>query len=128
MLDSLKQVLLMTWLWSIFAGFYLVAYAFWVPRLFSSLPVVVLVVLVTLALGGTILADGFSRAMQLQTGAALKAVPFVRARWAIGGLVLLAYVSVYLPPTGRIVAHWPLDLAITVVSGVVMLAYAVANK
>ena len=128
MLDSLKQILLMTWLWSIFAGFYLVAYAFWVPRLFSSLIVVALVILVTLALGGSILADGFSRALQLQTGASQKAVPFVRARQLLGGLVLLAYLSVYLPPGGRIVAHWPLDLAITVLSGVMMVAYAVANK
>jgi hypothetical protein len=128
MLDSLKQILLMTWLWSIFAGFYLVAYGFWVPRLFSSLPVVVLVILVTLGLGGSILADGFSRALQLQTGTSPKAVPFVRARQLLGGLVLLAYLSVYLPPGGRIVAHWPLDLAITVLSGVMMVAYAVANK
>jgi hypothetical protein len=128
MLDSLKQIFLMTWLWSIFAGFYLVAYAFWVPRLFSSLPVIVLVILVTLALGGTVLADGFSRALQLQTGASPKAFPFVRARQLVGGLVLLAYLSVYLPPGGRIVAHWPLDLAITVLSGVILVVYAIANK
>jgi hypothetical protein len=128
MLDSLKQIFLMTWLWSIFAGFYLVAYAFWIPRLFSSLPIVVLAILVTLALGGSILADGFSRAMQLQTGAVTRVVPFVRARQLLGGLVLLAYVSVYLPPGGRIVAHWPLDLAITVLSGVILVAYGITGK
>jgi hypothetical protein len=124
MLDPLKQIFQMTWLWSIFAGFYLVAYAFWVPRLFSSLPLVVLAIIVTLALGGSILADGFSRAMQLQTGkASSRKAPFLRATHLLGGLVLLAYVSVYLPPGGRIVAHWPLDLAITVLSGVIILAY-----
>jgi hypothetical protein len=131
MLDSLKQLFLMTWLWSIFAGFYLVAYAFWIPRLIGSLPLVVVALVVTLALGGSILADGFSSAMQLQTGTAgttARAVPFVRARQVLGGLALLAYVSVYLPPGGRIVAHWPLDLAITLVSGVMMLAYGVMDK
>lgn len=128
MLDSLKQIFLMTWLWSVFAGFYLVAYAFWVPRLFSSLIVVAFVILVTLALGFSLLADGFSRALQLQSGAAPKAIPFVRGRQLLGGLVLLAYLSVYIPPGGRIVAHWPLDLAITVVSGAIMVAYAIANK
>lgn len=128
MLDSLKQLFLMTWLWSIFAGFYLVAYAFWVPRLFGSLPLVVLVLVVTLALGGSILVDGFSGAMQLQTGRRVTAVPFVRFRKLLGGLALLGYVSVYLPPGGRIVAHWPLDLAITVVSGVMLIAYGIMHK
>jgi len=128
MLDSPKQIFLMTWLWSIFAGFYLVAYAFWVPRLFTSLPVVLLAIAVTLALGGSLLIDGFSRAMQLQNGRALRRVPFIRPRQLLGGLVLLAYLSVYLPSGGRIVAHWPLDLAITAVSGAAMVAYAITNK
>jgi len=123
MFGSLKQIFLMTWLWNIFAGFYLVAYAFWVPRLFTSLPLVVVVVLVTLALGGSVMVDGFSRAMQLQSGTALVALPLVRPRQLLGGTALLAYLSVYFPPSGRIVAHWPLDLAITVISGVVLLAY-----
>ncbi|HVC27703.1 MAG TPA: hypothetical protein VND40_06030 [Nitrososphaerales archaeon] len=128
MLDSLKQIFLMTWLWSIFAGFYLVAYSFWVPGLFASLPLVVLVTVATLALGWTFLVDGFSRAMQLQTGAATRAVPFLRARQLLGGLALLSYPTVYLPPGGRVVAHWPLDLAITLVSGVLLIAYALWGK
>jgi len=128
MLDSLKQIFLMTWLWSIFAGFYLVAYAFWVPGLFASVPLVALVIVVTLALGGSILVDGFSRAMQLQTGAALKEVPLVRPRQLFGGAALLGYLSVYFPAGGRIVAHWPLDLAITLVSGVVLVAYGLRGK
>jgi len=128
MLDSLKQLLLMKWLWSIFAGFYLVAYAFWVPLLFGSLPLVVLVVVATLALGGSILAEGFSKALQLQTGKAARAVPLPRVRQVLGGLVLLAYLSVYLPPSGRVVAHWPLDLAITLASGLILVAYGFMNK
>jgi len=123
MLDALKQIFLMTWLWSTFAGFYLVAYAFWVPGLFSSLPLAVLVVGVTLALGGSLLVDGFSRAMQLQTGTAPRAVPLLRARQLCGGLALLSYSTVYLPRGGRVVAHWPLDLAITLVSGLILIAY-----
>jgi hypothetical protein len=128
MLDSLKQLLLMKWLWRIFAGFYLVAYAFWVPQLFGSLPLVVIVVVITLALGCSILADGFSKAWQLQTGKAVKVVPFLRVRQLLGGLVLLAYLSVYLPTGGRVVAHWPLDLAITLASGLVLVAYGIIDK
>jgi hypothetical protein len=128
MLDSLKQILLMTWLWSIFAGFYLAAYAFWIPGLFASLPLAVLAIVVTLALGGSFLNDGFSGALQLQTGTAVRAVPLVRARRLLGGLALLACAPLYLPPAGRIVAHWPLDLAITVVSGVILIAYGIMDK
>ncbi len=127
MLDSLKQVFLMTWLWSIFAGFYLVAYAFWVPGLFASPLVVVLVIAATLALGGSFLVDGFSAALQLQTGRAPKPVPFVRARRLLGGVALLSYSAVYLPRGGRIVAHWPLDLAITLVAGVMLIAYGLTG-
>jgi hypothetical protein len=39
--SAISQVFKMSWLWSIFAGFYLVAYAFWDPSLFSNLLVVV---------------------------------------------------------------------------------------
>jgi len=128
MLEQARQLFLMTWLWSIFAGFYLVAYAFWVPRLFASLPLVILVAAVTLALGASLLVDGFSKAMQLQTGKAMKILPLARARLLLGGLALLAFLSVYVPPGGRIVAHWPLDLAITLAAGVVMLAYGITGE
>jgi hypothetical protein len=127
-LDRLEQLFLMTWLWSIFAGFYLVAYAFWVPNLSTSLPLVVLGVAVCLALGGSLLVDGFFRAAKLQSGTPERILPIVRARQVLGGLALLAFLSVYLPPSGGIVAHWPLDLAITLVSGVIMLAYGVAGE
>ena len=126
MLGVLKQLLLMNWLWSIFAGFYLVAYSFWVPRLLASLLVAALVTVVTLGLGLSLLADGFSGALQLQTGKGLAKVPLLRARELAGGLALLAYLSVYVPAGGRIVAHWPLDLAITLFSGLIMVAYAAA--
>jgi len=40
-MSPLGQILRMARLWSIFAGFYLVAYVFWVPHLFAS-PVAVI--------------------------------------------------------------------------------------
>jgi len=117
----------MTWLWAIFAGFYLVAYAFWVPSLFVSLPVVVALVLVTLILGAGFLLDGFLKALGLQTSSSMRTVPVRRARRFLGGMLLIGYLLVYLPPQGRVVAHWPLDLAITVVSGVIMVVYGIVN-
>jgi hypothetical protein len=128
LLDSLKRIFLMTWLWVIFAGFYLVAYAFWVPRLFNNTAVIVGVMIVTLALGGGQLLDGFHRAVELQYGELSHPLPYRRVWHFLAGILLLGYVSVYVPPGGRVVAHWPLDLGITVVSGIVMVAYSILNK
>jgi len=124
----LRQIFSMTWLWAIFAGFYLVAYVFWVPRLFSNLPLVILVAGVTLVVGAGLLEDGFLGAMRLQSGTAIRPLPLRRFRRFAGGALLLGYVSVYIPSQGRIVAHWPLDLAITLASGIVMLGYGVLDR
>jgi hypothetical protein len=122
-----RQVFMMTWLWAIFAGFYLVAYVFWVPRLFASAPVALLVGAVTLILGAGFLLDGFLKALELQTGTKMHSVPYKRARRLLGGAVLLGYLLVYLPAQDRVVAHWPLDLAITLVSGVVLVVYGMID-
>lgn len=124
----IRQLFLMTWLWAIFAGFYLAAYAFWVPRLFSSLPAILTVEGVTLLLAAGFLLDGFLRALELQTAAHLRVIPAKRARRLLGGALLLGFLQVYLSPQGRVVAHWPLDLAITAVSGAIMVAYGVMNS
>ena len=124
----LTRIFLLTWLWSIFAGFYLVAYAFWVPTLFSSLPIVASVIALVLVLGLGLLYDGFGTALTLGGGQPLRTLPARRFWRLAGGLVLLACPSVYLPPDGRVVAHWPLDLAITLVAGVMMIAYAITNR
>ena len=122
------RIFLLTWLWSIFAGFYLVAYTFWVPTLFSSLLIVIPLVAVTLILGFGLLYDGFGTALTLGGGTPGQDLPAKRLWRLAGGLLLLAYLSVYLPSSGRIVAHWPLDLAITVIAGLVMVAYAMMNR
>jgi hypothetical protein len=123
----MRHVLAMTWLWDIFAGFYIVAYAFWLPRLFQGPLLVILLVLVTLALGFSLLFDGFAAARRLQTGMPVGSLPFVRPRHLVGGVVLLVYIAVYLSPAGRIVAHWPLDLAITLLSGLTLVYYALVG-
>jgi hypothetical protein len=118
----------MSWLWSIFAGFYLVAYTFWLPHLFTNLVVVIAAGALTLILGLGLLYDGFSAAVALQGGPARKAPPLRRMRRLMGGVLLVAYLLVYVPPQGRIVAHWPLDLAITAVSGAIMIAYGILGQ
>jgi hypothetical protein len=124
-MSLIKKIFLMRWLWAIFAGFYLVAYAFWVPALFDNFSFVVLVIALTLILGLSLLADGFSRALELEYRDRLPALPFRRAREALGAVFLFGYLLVYIPPGGRIVAHWPLDMAITLLAAAVMLAYAI---
>jgi len=118
----------MTWLWSIFAGFYLVAYVFWDPTLFANILVVAVVAALTLVLGVGLLQDGFLRAVELQWGTAYRSLPLRRPRRCVGGALLLGYLLVYLPPQGRVVAHWPLDLAITAVSGALMIVYGATNR
>jgi len=125
----LLQTLRMSWLWNVFAGFYLVAYAFWIPGLLGIDVLAAASILVTLALGASLLYDGFAAALGLQYNRRLtRAIPYVRARDLLGGVALLLFVDVYVPSSGRIVAHWPLDLAITVLSGVVMVYYAAAGQ
>ncbi|MDA4114106.1 MAG: hypothetical protein OK474_08680 [Thaumarchaeota archaeon] len=124
----LVRIFLLTWLWSIFAGFYLAAYTFWVPTLFTNLLIVIPLVTVTLILGFGLLYDGFGTALTLGGGSPGRALPAKRLWRLTGGLFLLAYFSVYLPASGRVVAHWPLDLAITVLAGLVMVAYAIMDR
>jgi hypothetical protein len=126
--NLLARIFLLTWLWSIFAGFYLVAYTFWVPTLFSGLLITVPLIAVTLILGFGLLYDGFGTALALGGGSQWRVLPARRLWRLAGGLLLLAYLLVYLPPSGRIVAHWPLDLAITALAGLVMVAYGIMNR
>jgi hypothetical protein len=128
LIESIRRVLLMTWLWVIFAGFYLVAYAFWVPRLFNNTSAIIGAMILTLVLGGGQLLDGFRRAMELQHSELSRPLPHRRIWHFLSGAILLGFVLVYFPPSGRIVAHWPLDLAITVASGMLMIAYSILNK
>jgi hypothetical protein len=122
-----KQIFLMGWLWAIFGGFYLVAYVFWVPGLFNSLPLIIGLAAVTLIVGAFSLLEGFLKAVALQNGTKVGALPLGRLRHFVGGALLLGYLFVYLPPQGRIVPHWPLDLAITAVSGVLLIVYGILD-
>ena len=128
LIDLVIRILKIKWLWSVLAGFYLVAYAFWVPNLFSTnLPVMISVFVITVIVGLALLADGFFRAYELDKNPAMPVLPLKRL-WQFGGAVLLSgYLLIYIPPYGQImaVAHWPLDLAITIVSGLAMLIYCI---
>lgn len=128
MLDFLKNILQIKWLWSVIAGFYLVAYAFWVPNLFSTnTPAMIAVLAITLTVGFALLADGFLRAYEIENGSAMPILPFKRIWRFAGAVCLLVYLLVYIPPEGRIVSHWPLDMATTVIAGFVMLVYGILD-
>lgn len=127
-MGAVGLVFKMTWLWSIFAGFYLIAYVFWLPELFSNLVVAILAAAVTVVLGLSFLYDGFSTAVALQGGGAAKPLPLSRLRRLSGGGLLLVYLPVYIPTQGRIVPHWPLDLAITMLSGAIMVVYGIRDE
>ncbi len=128
MLDFLKKVFQIKWLWSVIAGFYLVAYAFWVPNLFSTnMPAMIAVLAITLTVGLALLADGLLRAYEIENGYAMPILPFKRIWRFAGAVCLLVYLLVYIPPEGRIVSHWPLDMATTVIAGLVMLVYGILD-
>ena len=124
MMGFFSEIFVMRWLWSIFAGFYLVAYTFWIPGMFNRIFLKISVFAITLIIGGGLLAEGFFRAMELDRDSIMPELPFKQLFMALGGLLLLGYLSVYISPKGRIVAHWALDMVITLVAGVVMLAYS----
>jgi hypothetical protein len=47
-------------------------------------------------------------------------------RWLweiVGGCYLFAYLFWYIPPSNRVVPHWPLDFAITAISGALLLYF-----
>ena len=125
-MEFIREIFLLRWLWNIFAGFYLVAYTFWVPGMFKRVFLKISVFTVTLIIGGGLLAEGFLRAMELDSGSVMPELPFKQIWMALGGILLLGYLSVYISPKGRIVAHWALDMVIRLVAGVVMLAYSAA--
>lgn len=79
----------------------------------------------TLIVGSALLADGFLRAYELENGTTMPDLP-LKKLWRFAGFVLLAgYLFVYIPREGRIVPHWPFDLAITVISASAMLVYGI---
>ena len=128
MLDFLKKALQIKWLWNVIAGSYLVAYAFWVPNLFSTNSGLMISVLaLTLIVGFALLADGFLRASELENGTVMPDLP-LKKLWRFAGFVLLAgYLFVYIPPEGRIVPHWFLDMITTVFAGFVMMIYGISD-
>jgi hypothetical protein len=126
--SAAKLVFKMSWLWSTFAGFYLVAYLFWLPGLFTNLAILIGLAALTLVLGLSFLYDGFSTAVALQGGQEAKTLSSRRVRRLTGGGLLIGYMPLYIPAHGRIVAHWPLDLAITAVSGAIMIVYGIQDR
>ncbi len=84
-----------------------------------------IVTLITLIAGLGLLYDGFSKALELDTGKANTILPVIRLWRILGAILLFGYLLVYIPPEGRVVAHWPLDLVITLVAGIVMLVYVI---
>ena len=121
----------MRWLWSLFGAFYLIAYTFWIPTLFDDLLIIIPLAAITLIVGGGLLLEGLWRVLELEENNREKnmpRLPRVRIWWLIGGIFLIGYLLVYIPQEGRLVAHWPLDLAITVIAAIIMLIYSAGFK
>ena len=118
----LREIYRLRGLWCIFSGFYLVAYAFW----WWALPLLILVA------GLDLLFEGFSRTVFLFNSVKTHQfwyfnwfIKHSRVRYGLYGTVLLAHLALYIPDVGRIVAHWPLDLVITVLAGGILVSYSV---
>ena len=125
MIEFIREIFLLRWLWSLFAGFYLLAYTFWIPNLFDNLIISIPLAAVTLLLAMGLMLEGFWRALDLKRKTNDMPILPQRRLWQIfGGILLLGYLLVYVPPEGRIVAHWALDLAITIVAATMMFVFA----
>ncbi len=125
LLNLIKKIVLIRWLWEVFAGFYLVTYTFWIPALFNSILAQVLVASLNLIIGMSLLIEGFSRALELEYGMVALTLPFKRVREALGAVLLFGYLLIYAIPRGRLVPHWPLDMVITFLTGAIILVYAI---
>ena len=125
MLNLIRKIVLTSWLWEVFAGFYLVTYTFWVPVLFSRPSALVLVCSLNLIIGLSLLIEGFLRALELEYGTIAPVLPFKRSREALGAVLLFGFLLIYALPRGRLVPHWPLDMTITFLTGAIILAYAI---
>ena len=126
LLNLVKKILSMRWLWAFFTSFYLVAYTFWIPSLFDDLLIVIPISFVTLFIGGGLFLEGLWRVLELEkTHNKRPKIPGIRIWWFAGGIMMIGYLLVYVPEEGRLVAHWPLDLAITIMAGIIALAYSV---
>ncbi len=126
MIEFIKEFFLLRWLWELFAGFYLLAYTFWIPTLFDDLLIIIPLSAITLIVGGGLLLEGLWRVLELEknNSRSMPTLPRIRIWWMIGGILLIGYLLVYIPQEGRLVAHWPLDLAITVVAAIITLSYS----
>ena len=99
-------------------------YTFWVPALFSRLSIVVSIFYLDLIVSLSLLIEGFLRGLELEYGIIAPVLPFKRSRKALGAVLLVGYLLVYALPKGRLVPHWPLDMAITFLTGAILFAYA----
>ncbi len=127
--DLIQRIFFMRWLWSLFSSFYLIAYTFWIPTLFDNSLIIILLSSVTLIVGGGLFLEGLWRVLELEKNSSknMPVIPRIRVWWLIGGILLIGYLLVYIPQEGRLVAHWPLDLAITVIAAIIMLSYSVIS-
>ena len=130
MIEFIKEFFLLRWLWELFAGFYLLAYTFWIPTLFDDLLIIIPLSAITLIVGGGLLLGGLWRVLELEknNSRSMPTLPRIRIWWMIGGILLIGYLLVYIPQEGRLVAHWPLDLAITVVAAIITLSYSAMSR
>jgi hypothetical protein len=127
LLNLIKRIVLINWLWQVFAGFYLVTYTFWIPVLFNSILTQMLIASLNLVIGMSLLIEGFSRALELEYAIVAPDLPFRRVREALGAVLLFGYLLIYALPRGRLVPYWPLNMVITFLTGAIMLAYAIWN-
>jgi hypothetical protein len=128
LLNFIKNIFLIRWLWLLFGGFYLVAYVFWIPNLLEELIIIILFSGITLIIGIGFLLEGFWRILELEGKNTMPVLPQKKIWQILGGILLIGFIVVYIPADGRIVAHWPLDLAITVLAGVMMFFFTIKNE
>jgi hypothetical protein len=127
LLNLIRKIVLVHWLWEVFAGFYLATYTFWIPTIFENILAQAFLAALNLIIGLSLLTEGFSRALELEYGMAAVIMPLKRIREASGAILLLGYLLIYSMPRGRLVPHWPLDMVITFLTGVIIFSYAIWN-
>ena len=102
--------------WDLIGAFYLLAYAFWTPfdvfviDFMVRWPTVTFAVLLGIRANLPSIYDEAERKFPFQIN-----LPRIG-----GGIALLLWSLIYIRESNRIVAHWPLDLIVTLLAGVIL--------
>lgn len=131
----LRSVLESRFLTAIIGGFFLVAYAWWPWRMGMDPIMAAFYSLFTLILGASQLYEGYDKLQYMIVDPETEkperekksTLPYEGSFRFFSGFMLLVWALAYVNPANRVAFHWPLDLAVTLIAGALMIYYVISD-